>query len=132
ISDANHDGHASLLGTPFIQSAYVNGVLAGQQNTGCDLTGTPGFTAPCPSAAQLQAAALFGSQVNVSAVPPHGTLELDIAFALSDGDAAHLNGSVGITAAEVPEPGTGVLLAAGFIAVAGVASRRKARARRSL
>src|SRR5204863_9085281 len=51
ITDANNDGHASLLGSPFIQTTFVNGSLVGQQNTGCDLTGPPGLTSPCPTSA---------------------------------------------------------------------------------
>jgi hypothetical protein len=122
ITDANNDGHASMLGSPYIQTTFVNGVLVGQQNTGCDLTGSAGFTAPCPSASL--AASALGGQFNASALPPHGILELDIAFSLSEGDAATLTGSSVISAAAVPEPAAGFLFATGLLAVAGLGFRR--------
>src|SRR5690242_15247967 len=65
ITDANLDGIASLTGIPgtssFIVTTFVNGVLTDQQDTGCNLTGTPGFTSPCPVSAASQAF-LLGSQ----------------------------------------------------------------------
>jgi hypothetical protein len=113
ITDANHDGRASMLGSPFINTAMVDGVLAGQYDTGCDLTGTPGFTVTCPvSQIQGVASASIRSELVVQ------KMELEIEFSLSDGDFAPLNGCAALS---VPEPATGasmasalVLLSAGF------------------
>src|SRR5262245_25070302 len=125
ITDANKDGIASMLGSPYIQTTFLNGVLIGQQNTGCDLTGPPGFTAACPSAQALSLAALGGQSFSASALPPHGVLELDIGFRLSDGDATSLTGSSVISA--VPEPAAALLFATGLLAVAGIGLRQKLR-----
>ena len=125
ITDADNDGHASLLGSPYIQTTFVNGVLVGQVNTGCDLTGAPGFTSPCPLTVTSPSGSLPRSQFfTSSALPAHGILELDIGFTLSDGDATTLNGFSQINA-DVPEPGAGFLFATGLLALAGLASRRR-------
>ncbi len=116
ITDANLDGRAFLLGSPLINTAIINGVLAGQYDTGCDLTGTPGFTAACPSSRfQGLAASSIGSTVVGQ------TMELKLGFSLSDGDFATLNG-FGVLS--VPEPAAGSLLASGLLA-AWIALRRR-------
>jgi hypothetical protein len=112
ITDANQDGHVSLLGSPFIDTAIVDGVLAGQYNTGCDLTAAPGFTATCPSSQ-------FQASVSSSAVTQ--TMELKIAFTLSDGDFAALSGSASLS---VPEPATSCLIVCGLLAV-GIGPRKR-------
>ncbi len=113
ITDANLDGHASLTGLPFINTVTVDGAIVGQYDDGCDLTGAPGLTATCPL-----------SQVDDSGpnlVDP--TIQLKIAFSLTDGDFVTLNGS---TSLNVPEPATVSLMMSGLLAAGGTLRKRRA------
>jgi|SRR5579872_2061710 len=117
LTDSDQNGSASV--TPQssgsdIQTVKINGAplfSEGFVNPGCSFSGQPaGFSQPCPTPTSQP---LFGN------VPGTGTLELDVAFALSAGDSYSVNGSVNL----VPEPGTNVLLAAGLVALIGLARR---------
>jgi len=70
-----------------------------------------GYSQNCPVPTSQQ---LFGN------FPAAGTLELDLAFILSAGDSYNVSGSAGFT----PEPATNVLMAAGLVALIGLARRQ--------
>jgi hypothetical protein len=121
ITDLSRDGKASALGSPFIQTTLLNGIVVNEQNTGCDLTGVPGFSAPCPAPS---------STTQFLTLPPPNpffpalnTLEMRIGFILSEGDGLNVTGHS--TLNPVPEPGTVIPMAAAFFALAGVAWRRR-------
>jgi hypothetical protein len=113
ITDSNLDGHASLIGLPFVNTVTVNGAAVGQYDSGCDLIGAPGFTTTCP------VTQFDGAGPNV--IDP--TVQLTIAFSLSDGDFATLHGSAALS---VPEPATGFLMGSGHLAAGFALVRRRA------
>jgi hypothetical protein len=121
IQDLNGDKQASALGSPFIQTTLVDGNTENQLNTGCNITSsTAFFTAPCPSVVQMtQLLQLPNPNPNL---PPHGVLEMDIGFTLSEGDKYTLDGSSTLSA--IPEPPATIPLAAGLLVMAGIAWRR--------
>ena len=56
---------------------------------------------------------------------PHGVLELEVKFNLSDGDAANITGSAVLSDATVPEAGSLMLLTSGLAAIAMIVRRRE-------
>ena len=120
IEDLDGDTHASSIGSPFIQTTLINGVPVNNLNSGCDITSTSGFSAPC---ANLSQTTQFLELTNQNPfVPPNGILEMNIGFNLSDGDKYTLNGSA--TLNTVPEPAGTIPAAVGVLAMAGIAWRR--------
>ena len=116
LIDSDRNGSASV--TPQsgsdIQTVKVNGTAILPElpmNPGCSFSGQPaGFTQNCPAPTSRS---VFGS------FPGTGTLELDLAFILSAGDSYNVGGTVNLA----PEPATNVLLAAGLVALIGLARR---------
>jgi PEP-CTERM motif len=124
LSDGNGDGFASLTNA-FIKTTVTGPGIAGsivdQVDLNCSATG-PAFFQNLPCNPQAQAFQ-FARQVLQGEEGPLGLLRMDIQFTLSDLDAATVNGTSVL--AEVPEPASGALFAAGFLAFAGFALRRK-------
>ena len=123
IADLNGDQHASVFGSPFIQTTAFGGVVIQQQNTGCDIGPPTGVLTQCGPISQTSQTLLV-SQPDPF-IPPIGVLEMDIGFTLSDGDIYTLRSSASLTpVSEVPEPAAMVLIVAGLLAMAGATLRR--------
>jgi len=124
LSDGNGDGIASLTNS-FIRTTVtgpgIDGAIVNQTDLNCVATGPAFFeNLPCnpigPESLQ-SASQLFP-------LAQMGLLQVDIQFTLSDFDATTVNGT-SMLAAATPEPATSALFAAGFLAFAGFAMRRK-------
>src|SRR5437016_1558483 len=124
LSDGNGDGIASLTNS-FIRTTVtgpgIDGAIVNQTDLNCVATGPAFFeNLPCnpigPESLQ-SASQLFP-------LAQMGLLQVDIQFTLSDFDATTVNGT-SVLAAATPEPATSALFAAGFLAFAGFAMRRK-------
>jgi hypothetical protein len=123
---ANTIGNSFVQGNfnGFIQEFFINGVLVDSSNPGCNYTGAPGQTLPCPNvqpASFSKLAQIGGFPIaSVGGFPDQGTIELAASFNISAGDHFVLSGSGILT----PEPATGSLMFAGVLALAGIALRR--------
>ena len=125
LSDGNGDGIASLTNS-FIRTTItgpgIDGSIVSQTDLNCVATGPAFFqNLPCnPIVAEsFQSASQFFAQAG-----PMGLVQVDIQFTLSDFDATTVSGT-SVLAAATPEPATSALFAAGFLAFAGFAMRRK-------
>jgi hypothetical protein len=120
VSDGNGDGMASMSGSPFIKTTIIPFVaspqIENQMNLNCSASGGAFFAdAPCPSQSQGFEAGGYTT----------GILVMQIHFDLSDGDSATVNASAVLGNAAVPEPGTGILLGGGLLAVLAYTRRRQ-------
>ena len=107
-------------GNTFVAQPTLNGSDVSGMNTGCTVTGPPGFSGPgCVTSATLQTASVTD--------PAVGSFGVTLSFTLSPYDEYSFNGQVTLSNATVPEPASWIGLSLGVATILVLARRNRTR-----
>lgn len=105
----------------YVDQPFVNGTNYDGINSGCKVTGTPGFSGPgCVTS-------MTANNVPIATTGATGTFGIAVNFTLSAGDIYTINGRAALSNTAVPEPATAGFLSAGMAFMLGLVAFRRNR-----